>query len=462
METEAAAEEASAEPVIDKPTEGGGADKTVVADEVVEDADDGNLASEDATRDDAAGSDEGSGDRTDGAEASGAPGATPATEPSAAATLSASDEPQPSAYVKAGENIFISLPWASGSRAPVEGEVFDGEVLAAAGLTLVDAPSTSSNTSEEERLLQKLVSLYRARQEKLASREALAAKAAEDIEKRAEELRSYRQGVLQSLAEGKAQLAEEQKAFLLAKAEVEEQQRLSTEELSAREGKLAQWKVELDSHEEDHVATKAAKEELEVRVAKLEAALKTSGEELLTLKEEREKGIHSLAELQVAMADKREELNVANNSIGDLNLKLATLTQTLDDTRKREQELLKEIHDERALLESAATTQNTFRDNVMHWTESLVKIAADIDRELVKMGVQGFGYSPDEGMPPSAKLHLFFKGVVMALRQLQDMYPKHLAEESRRLCAGVLRKVLMKVAFRNPNLRLTNVLASLP
>ena len=116
----------------------------------------------------------------------------------------------------------------------------DGEVLASAGLRVVDAPSSSSDEPEEERLLRKLLSLYCARQAKMASREALVAKAGEDIEKRAEELRGLRQEALRSLAEEREQVAEERKAFLLEKAEVEEQQRLVAEKLSAQEGELAQ------------------------------------------------------------------------------------------------------------------------------------------------------------------------------------------------------------------------------
>ena len=141
--------------------------------------------------------------------------------------------------MKAGDGVFIKLPWASSSRAPVEGETFDGEVLASAGLTLVDAPSSSSGEPEEERLLWKLLSLYRARQAKLESREALAAKAGADIDKRAEELRGLYQEALRSLAEEREQLAEEQKAFFLEKADVEEQQRLAAEKLSTQEGELA-------------------------------------------------------------------------------------------------------------------------------------------------------------------------------------------------------------------------------
>ena len=90
--------------------EGAGADET---------------AGEEAARAAAAEAGEGSGDRTDDPEAAGAPGAAPTADPSAAAAGPGSEEPQPGAYLKAGDGIFIKLPWASSSRAPVEGEILD-------------------------------------------------------------------------------------------------------------------------------------------------------------------------------------------------------------------------------------------------------------------------------------------------------------------------------------------------
>ena len=119
-------------------------------------------AGEEAAKAAAAEAGEGSGDRTDGPEAVGASGATPTADPSAAAAAPGSEEPQPGAYSKAGVGMFIKLPWASSSRAPVEGEIFDEELLASVGLTLVNAPSSSSGEPEEEQLLRKLLSLYRA------------------------------------------------------------------------------------------------------------------------------------------------------------------------------------------------------------------------------------------------------------------------------------------------------------
>ena len=76
--------------------------------------------------------------------------------------------------------------------------------------------------------------------------------------------------------------------------------------------------------------------------------------------------------------------------------------------------------------------------------------------------MEDLGYPSDENLQPSAKLTLFFKGVATALQRLRETTPKRLADESRKICAEALQKVLMKVAFRNPSLRLTNVLRTLP
>ena len=172
-------------------------------------------ADEEAAKAAGAGADEGPGGRTDDPGAAGAQGATPTGNPSTVDTAPGSKEPQPGTYLKAGDGIFIKLPWASSSRVPVEGETFDGEVLASAGLSLVDAPSSSSGEPEEEQLLRKLLSLYRARQAKLASREALVAKAGVDMEKRAEELRGQNQEAIRSLAQEQERVDEERTIFLL-------------------------------------------------------------------------------------------------------------------------------------------------------------------------------------------------------------------------------------------------------
>ena len=80
-----------------------------------------------------------------------------------------------------------------------------------------------------------------------------------------------------------------------------------------------------------------------------------------------------------------------------------------------------------------------------------MNISAVIDGELAQLGMEDVGYPSDEHLQPSAKLS-----------RLREKIPMQLADESCRICAGVLQKVLVKVAFRNPGLNLTNVLKSLP
>lgn len=114
------------------------------------------IAADESAKDIAEEASEESGDRTDGIDAAGAPGATPATEPPAAGEKVAGDQPStsavpsPSKYLKVGEDLFVCIPGTASSRAPIEGEIFDEEALAVAGLKVVDEPSTSGSKSQEE------------------------------------------------------------------------------------------------------------------------------------------------------------------------------------------------------------------------------------------------------------------------------------------------------------------------
>ena len=69
------------------------------------------------------------------------------------------DQPSPSVasvlgkYLKVSDDLFVHLPGSASTRAPTEGEVFDDEVLAAAGLEVVEELSAGGGGSQEERLL---------------------------------------------------------------------------------------------------------------------------------------------------------------------------------------------------------------------------------------------------------------------------------------------------------------------
>ena len=71
-------------------------------------------------------------------------------------------------------------------------------------------------------------------------------------------------------------------------------------------------------------------------MAQLEADLKASGEELAALKREREKDAAAHGELQGRLAEKGKELSAAKDSNTDLELKLTTLTKTLDGAKEQE------------------------------------------------------------------------------------------------------------------------------
>ena len=175
--------------------QGGGDDVPVVV-EMAEATEEATEATEPAAQEATPAADaatgEGDGDRTADPEVAGAPDATPAAGPS-------TGEKQ-AYYLRAPNGVFIQVPWGSSSRAPAEGEAFDGEVLASAGLTVVEAPGEGDGP-EEEKLLHRLLALYRARQAKLASREALAAQAAAEMEKRAAELSAAHKAGLREVAE---------------------------------------------------------------------------------------------------------------------------------------------------------------------------------------------------------------------------------------------------------------------
>jgi hypothetical protein len=478
-------------------------------------------AQEEPAKGTAEGAGERGGDHTDGTGAAGAPGAASATEPSASAEqASASAAPPPSRYLKAGDDIFINLPWAAGSRTPAEGEIFDEDTLAAAGLEIVDEPSASGHKSQEMQLLQamnenyhKLQALYRARKDKLSSREALVGMAEANFQARVEEMKGWHTEALQNLKIQQEHLTQQWSNLLLKQSDIAKAEEEAAQRTAAEEARLTQLKVSLDAHEDDLAAreqaladklrhkdeevgnlvaqqtldlvqkyegqltalsvelkkatdtagtAESAQKDLEERVAKLEAELEEKGKEISTLKSDRDKVAHDLAEMQVTISSKTEELASANTSIEDLTLKLTTLTGTLEGLRARERILTKELQNEKNLVQSAAGSFNDLKHNVEIWTRKLVETAMKLEAELSTMGLHNYKYSADERTPNSVKLTLFLEGVVHALKQIQGDHRAKLAKESRQLCQAVLRMVLVKIAHKNPGLDLTNVLHKLP
>ena len=78
------------------------------------------------------------------------------------------------------------------------------------------------------------------------------------------------------------------------------------------------------------------------------------------------------------------------------------------------------------------------------------------------MGMQNVRYAPEWSGTVNAKLTLFFKGVLGALADLHSNRTTTLAGEARRLCRGVMTKVLTKMAYWHPALDFEAAMDSLP
>ena len=57
---------------------------------------------------------------------------------------------------------------------------------------------------------------------------------------------------------------------------------------------------------------------------------------------------------------------------------------------------------------------------------------------------------------------MFFERLIDALQQIQATHTSKLAHKSRKLCQGVIQKLLMKVAARNPGVDFSHIFKSLP
>ena len=128
-----------------------------IIEEAARDADE--VAADGAAKDVAEDTDAGAAKATGEASAEGANGG-PAGEAGKATAEEevVGDQPPssstsgPGRYLKVGNDLFVHLPGASSSRAPAEGEVFDGEVLATTGLEVVGEPGVGGDGSPEEQI----------------------------------------------------------------------------------------------------------------------------------------------------------------------------------------------------------------------------------------------------------------------------------------------------------------------
>ena len=99
----------------------------------------------------------------------------------------------------------------------------------------------------------------------------------------------------------------------------------------------------------------------------------------------------------------------------------------VSETRAREQTLIKELADEKLLLQDAASTHNELVASTKLWTGCLVDVAERLTMQLSAMGMSSFRFSHEVNMTDSARLTLFFKRVLDALKPLYSNRAAYLA-----------------------------------
>lgn len=159
---------------------------------------------------------------------------------------------------------------------------------------------------------------------------------------------------------------------------------------------------------------KAAKVELESKVAKLEEDLAGNRKELLTLQESAQKAAHTLGDLQTQLSAKSHELSQAVDAKEDLKQKLSTLEEHLEGAKAKEKILSKDLK-EKAAFAGAENSFNMLKGSLQLWTNRLVEAAEQLNAQLAVMGLPEYSYSPDDHEAASAGLTLFFEGLVKAL-----------------------------------------------
>nr|XP_040258271.1 uncharacterized protein LOC109754103 [Aegilops tauschii subsp. strangulata] len=262
------------------------------------------------------------------------------------------------------------------ARAPAEGEVFDDEALATAGLQVIDEPSASGGGSQEEQFLwamsanfQKLQALHRARRDKVNSRMAAVDKAEADFEERIAQTQVWFGEAREELRAAQGELDERKRDLILKQEEdlVAREQVLAAMLRGKEEeiGKIvAQRTQELEQRHKDTLDALAL--DNAGKVVKLELEREELKKEVSELTEERDTANHTLADSQVTVSDQIKMLSEANSSIDDLKLQLGALEGMLSELRSNRADDL--ANESRRLCRGALTKVLT---KVAFWNPSL-------------------------------------------------------------------------------------------
>jgi hypothetical protein len=197
-------------------------------------------------------------------------------------------------------------------------------------------------------------------------------------------------------------------------------------------------------------------------VNKLKGDLAGNNKEIEALTDEAQKAAHTLGELQMQLTSKSQDLNMAAKAVEDLKAKLATLEKDLESTKEKEIILTEKLKTEETLREDAKNKFTQQQEVLSLWTNTLVNIAEGITTQLAIMDMKSWSFTVNDKEATSARLTKFFDGLIDALKTYHEDRSASFTNESRKFSRDVLYKVLLKVAYRNPDVDLSGAFKSLP
>ena len=92
----------------------------------------------------------------------------------------------------------------------------------------------------------------------------------------------------------------------------------------------------------------------------------------------------------------------------------------------------------------------------------MVDIAECLTAQIAKMDMKSWSISIGKYEVPSAKLSLFFKGLIEGLEMYEDNSAACFANESQKLARDALFLVLSNLAFHHPDINLADGFKRLP
>nr|XP_020188977.1 fibrinogen- and Ig-binding protein-like [Aegilops tauschii subsp. strangulata] len=140
------------------------------------------------------------------------------------------------------------------------------------------------------------------------------------------------------------------------------------------------------------VAASAGKTDLDHQVGQLAEDLVGSNKEIVALKEEAQKAETTLKEVQSQLSSKSQDLDTANSTVSGIKARLGSLEKEIESTSCREELLMTDLTNERTLQKDAEDKlENQIQQRDL-WIKSMTDIAERLTTHIAKMDMKSWAF----------------------------------------------------------------------